>query len=91
VPTSSPSVLLVGDQTQEGSAEAYDQAQEDERAITAMATEGREEHACRDQCGEIQAETAHRHLLVLGRHDSETQGPSWPVCAWRLVGQPSTG
>ena len=76
----------MGDQTQEGRADAHHQAQEDEESVPSVTTEGREEHACRDQCGERQAETAHLHLLVLGRHDSEMQGPSWPVCAWRLTG-----
>ena len=55
-------VLLVGGQTLVGSAEAYDQAQEDEESVPSVTVEGQEEHACRDQCGEIQAETAHRHL-----------------------------
>jgi len=29
-----------------------------------VAAEGQEEHACRDQCGEVQAETAHGHQAL---------------------------
>ena len=57
-------VLLVGGQTLVGSAEAYDQAQEDEESVPSVTTEGQEQHGRRDQRCEIQAETAHRHLAL---------------------------
>ena len=72
-------VLLVCGQRQEGSADADHQAQEEE-APAPVAAEGQEEQGSGDQRGEIQARSAHRHLMVCEGH--ELQGPPWPVGAW---------